>query len=164
MKPDVRNTGRRVRTLFAASATIGWIAIGSRLTCAATFTVVNTNDSGTGSLRQAILDPNAGAGGDTIAFNISGPVVHTISPKGKLNVFFNVTFSTNCVPEAAKGLGHEDFSYTATVQDNDADGSPSEDVCPRPPTPATGDKGCGNIDPSTHQAGGPVTTDLFVKP
>src|SRR5262249_30566453 len=36
---------------------------------AATFTVTNTNDSGAGSLRQAILDANAAAGG-TVAFNI----------------------------------------------------------------------------------------------
>jgi hypothetical protein len=33
---------------------------------AATFTVTNTNDSGAGSLRQAILDANAAAGEDTI--------------------------------------------------------------------------------------------------
>ena len=45
---------------------------------AATFTVTNTNDSGAGSLRQAILDANAAGGADTIAFNIAGPGVHTI--------------------------------------------------------------------------------------
>ena len=39
---------------------------------AATFTVTNTNDSGAGSLRQAILDANNAAGADTIAFNVSG--------------------------------------------------------------------------------------------
>ena len=39
---------------------------------AATFTVTNTNDSGAGSLRQAILDANGAAGADTIAFNVSG--------------------------------------------------------------------------------------------
>jgi uncharacterized repeat protein (TIGR01451 family) len=37
---------------------------------AATFTVTNTNDSGAGSLRQAILDANANAGTDTIEFDI----------------------------------------------------------------------------------------------
>ena len=47
---------------------------------AATFTVTNTNDSGAGSLRQAILDANATPGFDTIAFNIPGPGVHTITP------------------------------------------------------------------------------------
>src|SRR5262249_22919064 len=43
------------------------------------FTVTNTNDTGTGSLRQAILDANS-MGGGTIQFNISGSGVHTISP------------------------------------------------------------------------------------
>ncbi len=37
----------------------------------ATFTVTNTNNSGGGSLRQAILDANANAGTDTIVFNIA---------------------------------------------------------------------------------------------
>lgn len=36
----------------------------------ATFAVTNTNDSGAGSLRQAILDANANVGYDTISFNI----------------------------------------------------------------------------------------------
>jgi len=52
---------------------------------AATFTVVNTNDSGAGSLRQAILDANANPGMDTIAFNIPGAVVHTITPASNLD-------------------------------------------------------------------------------
>jgi hypothetical protein len=43
------------------------------------FTVTNTNDSGGGSLRQAILDANS-MGGGTIQFNITGTGVHTISP------------------------------------------------------------------------------------
>jgi uncharacterized repeat protein (TIGR01451 family) len=38
----------------------------------ATFTVTNTNDSGGGSLRQAILDANAAGGLDMITFNIPG--------------------------------------------------------------------------------------------
>ena len=44
------------------------------------FTVTNTDDSGAGSLRQAILDANAAAGTDTINFNIPGTGPHTISP------------------------------------------------------------------------------------
>src|SRR4051812_42811607 len=39
---------------------------------AATFTVTNTNDTGAGSLRQAIIDANANAGTDQISFNIAG--------------------------------------------------------------------------------------------
>jgi hypothetical protein len=46
----------------------------------ATFTVTNTNDSGPGSLRQAILDANSNPGLDTIAFDIPGAGVHTITP------------------------------------------------------------------------------------
>ena len=50
-----------------------------------TFTVTNTNDSGPGSLRQAMLDANASTGTtDTIAFNIPGAGPHTIQPASLL--------------------------------------------------------------------------------
>jgi hypothetical protein len=52
---------------------------------AATFTVTNTNDSGAGSLRQAILDANTNPGLDTIEFNIPGSGVHTITPASALD-------------------------------------------------------------------------------
>jgi hypothetical protein len=42
------------------------------------FVVTNTNNHGTGSLRQAMLDANATAGADTIVFNIPGAGIHTI--------------------------------------------------------------------------------------
>ncbi len=42
--------------------------------------VINTLDSGPGSLRQAILNANAHAGKDTITFNIPGAGPHTIMP------------------------------------------------------------------------------------
>ena len=48
------------------------------------FTVTNTNDSGAESLRQAILDANATAGEDSIAFTIAGSGVKTISPTSAL--------------------------------------------------------------------------------
>jgi probable HAF family extracellular repeat protein len=51
-----------------------------------TFVVTNTNDSGPGSLRQAILDTNANPGPDTITFDISGAGVHTIRPTSPLPV------------------------------------------------------------------------------
>ncbi|MCB0187094.1 MAG: hypothetical protein KDE31_22660, partial [Caldilineaceae bacterium] len=50
---------------------------------AATFTVTNTNDSGPGSLRQAILDANARSGVDLILFNL-GSGVQTIRPNSAL--------------------------------------------------------------------------------
>jgi hypothetical protein len=51
---------------------------------AMTFTVTNTNDSGPGSLRQAILEANANAGADAIAFNIPGTGPFTITPASPL--------------------------------------------------------------------------------
>ncbi len=66
------------RTLRRALGLISLFLAPTVLT--ATLTVTNTNDSGAGSLRQAILDANAGAGGDTIAFNISGSGPYVISP------------------------------------------------------------------------------------
>jgi hypothetical protein len=54
-----------------------------------TFTVTNTNDSGTGSLRQAILDSNGSAGTNTIGFNIGGGGVQTIQPQSALPVITN---------------------------------------------------------------------------
>jgi len=46
---------------------------------AAVFPVINTNDSGAGSFRQALLDANAAVGADVITFNIPGAGVHTIT-------------------------------------------------------------------------------------
>src|SRR5436309_2463770 len=46
----------------------------------ATFTVTTTNDSGDGSLRQAILEANATNGTDTIEFQIPGSPPFTIMP------------------------------------------------------------------------------------
>jgi hypothetical protein len=62
-----------------------WRRIAPRVFAAGnTYTVINTNDSGPGSLRQAILDANANPGADTIAFNIPGSGVHTIFPQTTL--------------------------------------------------------------------------------
>jgi hypothetical protein len=48
--------------------------------------VTNTDDSGPGSLRQAILNANAKPGKDTIAFNIPGSGPHVITPASSLPV------------------------------------------------------------------------------
>src|SRR5215831_20548565 len=64
---------------------VALLAFAARFAAAATFTVINTNDSGTGSLRQAITDANgAGAGPHTIAFNIPGSGVQTITLSSSL--------------------------------------------------------------------------------
>jgi hypothetical protein len=48
------------------------------------YAVINTADSGEGSLRQALLDANAHPGPDTIIFDIPGAGVHTIRPTSPL--------------------------------------------------------------------------------
>src|SRR5690349_21903848 len=59
---------------------------------AATFTVVNTNDSGTGSLRQAIIEANGAAGPDDIVFapTLQGTIVLT---SGQLMVTDSLTIA-----------------------------------------------------------------------
>jgi parallel beta-helix repeat protein len=67
----------RFRLLTAIAALASPLCLPSWI-LAATFTVTNTSDSGAGSLRQAILDANAGAGPHTIAFDVPGSGVHAI--------------------------------------------------------------------------------------
>jgi hypothetical protein len=86
--PQYTNPGTHPLTWAAGrlgwlSAVVLWAAIWAVLgppAWAATFTVTNTNDSGAGSLRQAITDANGNAGPDSIHFNIPGDGVHTIQP------------------------------------------------------------------------------------
>ena len=58
---------------------------------AATFTVINTNDTGAGSLRAAISNANLTATLDTIDFNITVPAsgVRTIMPATALPTIFS---------------------------------------------------------------------------
>lgn len=49
-----------------------------------TYTVINTDNSGAGSLRRAIQDANGHNGADLIVFNIPGAGVHTIAPTSVL--------------------------------------------------------------------------------
>jgi len=63
------------------------LAIGIRFAAADNYNVINMSDSGTGSLRQAILDANAHINvitPDTISFAIPGAGVHTITPASAL--------------------------------------------------------------------------------
>ncbi len=56
------------------------------------FAVTNTPNSGSGSLRQAILNANASPGPDGIAFNIAGVGPHTIQPTSSLPFITGQTF------------------------------------------------------------------------
>jgi len=94
------------------------------------------------------------------------PVV--LAPKKKLTLLYNVAFDCANDPLATtKDADHTDFRYTVTINsvalDGDADLQPSNDVCPRPPNPAIGDKGCGSKDPVTKQLGADVLSDIIVK-
>ena len=71
--------------IFSYILTSGVLLLRPQVARAATITVTNTNDSGAGSLRQAIIDANTSVGvADTIAFNIAGPGPHTIQPTSAL--------------------------------------------------------------------------------
>jgi hypothetical protein len=59
---------KHFRITIAALALIFSLAVVERID-AATFTVTNTNDSGAGSLRQAVLDANVNNQNDTIVFD-----------------------------------------------------------------------------------------------
>lgn len=75
-----------MRTLHLL-CTLTLIALCSISTVAAdTYTVTNTNNSGAGSLRQAIIDANGHSGPDNIAFNIPGSGLRTITPATELPV------------------------------------------------------------------------------
>ena len=97
----------------------------------------------------------------------------TLAPKKTLKVVFYVVFS--CANDPLKGLGHEDYSYVATVDASAIDGqpdlNPATDICPR--APVTGeidpfsdvsipDRGCGGKLPGKI-LGAPVLTDIVLK-
>ncbi|UGS34531.1 NosD domain-containing protein [Capillimicrobium parvum] len=63
--------------LWATVMASGALA-GAASASADVFTVANTNDSGRGSLRSAILQANSQAGADEVHFDIPGRGVHTI--------------------------------------------------------------------------------------
>ena len=72
----------------------------------ATYVVVTTNDAGPGSLRQAILNANLHPGADSIAFNIPGEGVRTISPSSAFDALVEpVTIDGSTQPGYAAAYG-----------------------------------------------------------
>lgn len=63
---------------------------------AATFIVTNSNDSGAGSLRQAVLDANSNAGADTINFAINAPAT-VILTSGALTTSGTLTINGSSI-------------------------------------------------------------------
>ena len=92
---------------------------------AVTFTVINTDDSGAGSLRQAILDANAAPGLDTIAFDIPGAGVHTISPATALPFITDpVVIDGYTQPGASPNTDPEGFNGTLLIELSGASSAP----------------------------------------
>jgi len=88
--------GRRIR-FVAASLLFFAVALAARAT---TIVVTNTNDSGPGSLRQALADAN---NGDTIVFAITGTIALTT---GELLVGTSVTISATPGSMAVDGTNN----------------------------------------------------------
>jgi predicted outer membrane repeat protein len=84
MQRDLNNAMRRATTF--AIAVLLFCAMAMKA-YAATITVTNTNDSGPGSLRQALVDANDG---DSIEFAVSGTIALT---SDELSVDANVTIN-----------------------------------------------------------------------
>ncbi len=113
--------------VFAGSLT-SWSLIVTPAVC-----VTNTNPSGAGSLRQAIIDANAAAGKDYICFNIPGAGPHTITLNDELPTITGETVidgltqpgaSCNSWPPALKiVLDGNNNAGDGLTFDSDADGS-----------------------------------------
>jgi hypothetical protein len=107
----------------SAGLLVSWLAAAS-LT-AATFTVTNTNDAGVGSLRQAITDANANPGLDTIAFDIPGAGVHTISPVTPLpGITDPAVIDGYSQPGASPNTAADGFNGTLLIELSGAGGGP----------------------------------------
>jgi len=86
---------------------------------AATFTVINTNDSGVGSLRQAILGANASIANspDTIAFNIPAGGIQTNKPASALpTITDSVVIDGYTQPASATNTSATGFNGTLLVR------------------------------------------------
>src|SRR6266567_2845791 len=81
------------------------------------FTVLNTNDTGAGSLRQAILDANNAVGNDLIDFRIPGTKPYAITPASALPSITD--------PVTIDGTTQTNFTGTPIIQLNGANAGAS---------------------------------------
>jgi titin len=95
---------RKVWVLF-------WLA-GSWAATGAAFSVINTNDNGAGSLRQAIIDANANNGLNAISFQIPGSGPFIISPQS--------TYPPITQPVIIDGTTQTGYSSAPLIQINGA--------------------------------------------
>lgn len=93
------------------------------------FSVTNTNDSGAGSLRQAILDANALSGADSITFNIPGTGIHTIRLQSLLPVITDVVTIDASTDNSFAAQGNRPaIIITGDSDSDDVDDDDNDDV------------------------------------
>src|SRR5437764_1482140 len=102
-------------------------------TRATTITVTNRNDSGSGSLRQALVDGNDG---DTITFAVTGTIVLTSGDGGWISgggIMSNCTIidngaggGENNFPAAGGGINGGGIIGSCTISDTSVFGSPAK--------------------------------------
>jgi fibronectin-binding autotransporter adhesin len=100
-----RRMNRPVRWLLTTWLLLSVLLTLARPARAANYAVTNLNDSGKGSLRQAILNANAAAGPDTITFSLSGTIM--------------LTSTLPAISDAA-GLSIDGTGRSITISGNDA--------------------------------------------
>ncbi len=115
-----------------------------------------------------LKDSEGCAPGAVLIAGVPNQPGRVLKPKQKMNIFLNVTFTGGCVPDAMKGVGHEDFSYRAVVNhaalDGNADTHAADDDCPRAALPGGVDNAAGLNIKDTGCAGGvDLKTDVFTK-
>ena len=85
------NFAKEFRSFVVATLLTGIILLFLAIpVSAATFTINNINDSGTGSLRQAIIDSNSNSESDTINFSVTGTIALT---SGELAINSDLTIT-----------------------------------------------------------------------
>lgn len=92
-----------------------------------TFVVTNTNDSGDGSLRQAILEANANAGADTIIFSIEPEGSHVITLESLLPPITEAV-TIDGTSQSGYSTGDEPV-IQITGRQIEIDGTPIEEMC-----------------------------------
>ena len=93
------------------------IILGSSFLNAATYTVINTNDTGAGSLRQAILDANSNTGADIIDFSIPLADPNYSNWTGTTDFWWKITLATN-LPDIAEDLAIDGLSQSTNISDS----------------------------------------------
>ena len=84
-------TATKVGALVATSAAAAFVGGATPAGAASTFTVSNTNASGSGSLAKAIIDANFNAGADII--NFTAGLTGTINAGARMNITDSVTIN-----------------------------------------------------------------------